>query len=81
MKALDETKQKILNNYFNTDLEFHTEIHSLFSKLRDGHTQYSPPACYALFSFVLPFPLRSSLEQISVNGTKKLKQVIRIGKV
>lgn len=82
-EALEETKQKILTHYYKNDYEFHNNIHSLFSKLRDGHTQYTPPSCYSFFSMVLPFPLKSSLEPIlnKETGEREVRQVIRIGKV
>ena len=79
LKSLNLTKEKLLNSSFTSDFEFHTEIQSLFSRLRDGHTQYTPPLCYSLFSLVLPFPLSSTLEQTS--DSLLLEQVIRIGKV
>ncbi|KAK2945698.1 hypothetical protein BLNAU_19367 [Blattamonas nauphoetae] len=59
-----------------SDFELHTAIHTVFSRLRDGHTQYTLPELFSHFSIVLPFPLRSEID----TSLGAAHQIIRVGK-
>jgi hypothetical protein len=37
---------------YPTDFDFHNAVSQLFNQLRDAHTRYSMPNCYASFNFV-----------------------------
>jgi len=55
---------------FSTDFGFHDALSNLFNKLRDAHTRYSKPECYANFVFRLSPSV--TLSSIMLNGTQSI---------
>lgn len=56
----------IRNTVYATDFDFHDALSTLFNDMKDAHTSYTKPGCYALFSFTNAFSY--SFSSIQSNG-------------
>lgn len=60
--------EKISQQHYERDFDFHQDLVTLFRKLNDGHTLYFGPQCYGNLIYRQPFTIISYVE----NGIQKI---------